>query len=101
MEKEIPIVGTIASGGGVWSVCFKHGKQGERSTLSGYGPFPFDRFDIPVIDLTDLDFEKLHNFLSLQFKLIDKDQDSPEKKLQIARELNLKIIEPKNNRGDL
>ena len=90
MKHDIPIVGIIPHTGKGYTVEFKPEGSCTRSTLTGYRPFPFDRYKVPVIDLTeDL---RAWEFIRLQFREIDAGIDTPQRKLEIAREMGLKII---------
>lgn len=54
-----PVYGVIAYTGGQWTVKFaaeKNESSFSTGSLTGYGPFPFERFpNIPVIDYTNND----------------------------------------------
>jgi hypothetical protein len=87
-----PVFGTIPYFAGEYSVEFEPEGSTSRHTARGYGPFPFDRYNIPVIDLTG--DKRVSEFLEREFKEIDNDTFTPKRILEIAREMNLKIIEP-------
>ena len=90
MEKtqDKPVFGVIAYSGGTWTVNFEDHGNVTNQTLTGYGFFPFDRFDIPVIDFTDN--EQVWDWLHAN----PQNLHPISKQLDLARKMGLNIIEP-------
>ena len=86
MKDGQPHHGVISYLGGQWSVVYDCSKSSYvNQTLTGYGDFPFDRYNIPVIDFTCDD--RVFAWLNL-----NNHNKTPKDQLQDARILNLNIL---------
>ena len=60
--QDKPLHGTISHLKGSWSVVFEK-RENTTSTLSGYGSFPKDQYNIPVIDFSSVDLDTVFEAL--------------------------------------
>jgi hypothetical protein len=94
-EQSIPVFGTLSAFGG-WSLEFKPTGNCTRESCSGYDKeFPFDRFDVPVVDLRGETPANISNYIRREFQAIDNNESAHEYGIRIARELGLKILNDK------
>ena len=85
-SSDRAVYGTIPYFGGSYTVKFDcSGLRVATQTLSGYGDFPFARFNIPVLDFRNLPKEKMITWLN-------KDTNNPIEALKFAREIGIPII---------
>ena len=89
MKKETPIFGMVPYFGGQWSIQYQPHDQYTQISHSGYGQFPHDRFNVPVIDLTG-DDRGLDLWLKNDFR--DGHTYNPSRALQFAIDNGLNVI---------